>query len=87
MVDMMGAGKSVPAWTIVRVEDNTTFTPGTGPVRVKRVYFALYDGTQSYVDIPFDKFTPQEVNRQVDAHAGQLAEVNSLTGETISLPG
>lgn len=74
-----------PAWIIVRIEDNTSFTPGTGPVRIKRVYFALYDGTQSYVDIPFDKFTQQEVNKQVDMHASQLAEVAALTGPIVTV--
>lgn len=87
-MDITGAeAKSVPAWTIINIEDQVTFTPGAGPVRVKRVYFALYNGTASFVDIPFDKFSPQEVNRQVDSHAANLADVSALQGQMVTLPG
>lgn len=85
MDEIGGVPTQAPAWSIVRIEDNVSFTPGTGPVRIKRVYFALYNGEQSYVDIPFDKFTPQEVNKQVDQHAAQLAEVSALRGPMVTM--
>lgn len=76
---MAGQGGNVaPKWTVTRVED--TIAPSlTNPgQRVKRIYFRLFDGTESYVDVPLQGFTKEAVVQAVDTHANELISVIGL---------
>ena len=74
---------SKPLWTITKLEDTTTFSPGTGAVPSKRVTFELFDGTSSSLTIPDTVFSANEVNKRVDAMAKHMLEVLNLQGQDI----
>lgn len=76
-----------PAWSILRIEDQTAFTPGKGAVRVKRVWYTLFDGTESYEDFPASSFDESKVEKKIDDQAQTLARVLRLQGADITLGG
>ena len=67
-----------PKWRITRIIDTIAPTLTNPGERVKRVYFQLFDGTESYVDVPLQGLNAQAVNRAVDEHANQLIEILTL---------
>ncbi len=84
MTQQQGGTEPLYAWQITGVEDQTNFTPGVGPAVVKRVRFQLWNGVNSYIDVPADKFDPKTVGPLVDAAAQKLADVLSLTGPIVN---
>lgn len=79
--------RSVPVWTVVRLEDTTAFTPGKGAVRVKRVWYQLFDGTESYEDFPATGFDLAKVEKQIDAQAQKTYQALQLKGPEITIGG
>lgn len=79
--------QSAPVWQVTRVEDQTAFTPGKGAVRVKRVWYQLFDGTESYEDFPAANFNLSKVEDQIDKQAQLIYKATQLRGPEITLPG
>ena len=78
---------TAPVWTILRIEDQTAFQPGKGALRIKRVYYRLFDGSESYEDFPAAGFEVAKVDKQIDAQAQKLYQVLQLKGVEINLLG
>lgn len=76
----------VPAYVVTRTQDSTMLAPQGGFQRSKLVYFALPDGTTSYVEVPLSAFTKSNVAKLIDAHVMQLLDVGTLVGPLVELP-
>lgn len=70
-----------PLWTILRVEDSTIPNLANPAIRMKRVWFRLNDGTESYIDIPVTSLNPAAVAKLVDE---QARAIESITGMSSS---
>lgn len=77
---------SGPAWHIERIEDTTAFVAGKGAVRVKRIYFQLFDGTESYEDFPAATFDLTKAESKIDASAMTLYKALQLKGPVVDYP-
>ena len=75
---------SAPAWRILRVED-TTAVVGVTPMAVKRVWLRLFDGSESFVDVPRDSYNAQHVGMLANNLAQAHYEVVSQQGPEIQL--
>lgn len=62
----------------VSVEDTTDYEPGKGSYRAKRVNYQLPDGTRSYVVIPHEAYTAENVAARLQAEAQKHAEVMAV---------
>lgn len=87
MSENPGVPRLVNVWHVERIEDTTAFTPGKGAVRVKRIYFALFDGTESYEDFPASSFDLAKAEAQIDKQAQVLYQVTQLKGPEITVGG
>lgn len=74
-----------PAWRIVRVDDTTAIV-GVTPMAVKRVWLRLFDGSETYIDVPRDSYTAGQVAQLATALARAHFEVVSLQGPEIQPP-
>ena len=79
--------KTTHAWTVLRTEDTTSYIQGKGAVRVRRVHWQLYDGSESYSDFALTGFDAAKVEKEIDKEAQKLAEVLLLKGPEITLGG
>lgn len=86
MIDQPAQPTSGPAWHVVRVEDTTSYQPGKGAVRVKRVYWQLFDGTESYEDFPAASFKLAEAERKIDDAAMLTFRTLQLKGSEVPYP-
>lgn len=68
-----------PLWTIVRVEDSTIPNLANPAIRMKRVWFRLNDGTESYVDIPVTSLNPAAVAKAVDEMAKAIEAITGMS--------
>lgn len=80
-------GGVIPVWTVERVEDTTAYQPGKGAIRVRKVTYRLFDGTESYVEVPLDGYSTEKVAATIDAHAQQLAATLTLRSNDIIATG
>lgn len=74
--------EQTPVWTVTRIEDSYGPTSFGGSNRVKRVYFRLMDGTESYVDVPFSDFTVAKVAAAIETHVMEMINVLDLKGQS-----
>ncbi len=79
-------GYNGPAWSITDVRDVSIFTRDSGVIQGKRVTFKLFNGKQSFVDIPLDEFNSDTVNSKVDDAASSITDVLGLQGPIINIP-
>ena len=79
--------RQVAVWHIIRIEDQTAFVAGKGAVRVKRVYWQLFDGTESYEDFPAATFDLAKVATQIDKQAQLMYAALQLKGPEITVGG
>jgi hypothetical protein len=77
--------KTVNVWHVVRIEDQTAFTSGKGAVRVKRVYWQLFDGTESYEDFPAATFDLGKAEAAIDKAAQLMYQALQLKGPEIQV--
>lgn len=82
-----GEPRTVNVWHVERIEDTSSFTPGKGAVRVKRIYYALYDGTESYADFPASTFDLTKAEAEIDRQAQLLYKATQLKGPEIVVGG
>lgn len=75
-----GMQQSVPAWTILRIEDAPIIGGPNITARGKRVWFKTALEHQSYIDIAMDQFTPENVARMIDTDVAQLYAVQAMQG-------
>ena len=87
MQNAPGEPRVVNVWHVERIEDTTSYTPGKGAVRVKRIYFALFDGTESYEDFPAASFDLGKAEAQIDKQAQVLYQATQLKGPEITVGG
>lgn len=80
------APTSGPAWHVVRIEDTTAYQPGKGALRVKRIYWQLFDGTESYEDFPAATFDLGKAEAKIDASAMVLYKALQLKGAEVEYP-
>jgi len=85
--DDANAPRQVAVWHIERIEDTTSFSPGKGASRVKRVYYQLFDGTESYEDFPAATFDLSKVSAQIDKQAQLIYQALQLKGPEITVGG
>ena len=76
--------RQVTSWKVLRVEDTTAIV-GVTPMAVKRVWLKLFDGSETYVDVPRESFTAGAVAQLADDVARKHFEVVTLQGPEISL--
>lgn len=79
------SSRMVPVWEVDRIEDTTAFTAGKGAVRVKRVWYRLFDGTESYEDFPAASFDPAKISDAIDKQAQKVYAALQLKGPEIEL--
>lgn len=72
-----------PAYQISNVQDVSEYDPMRGQVRSKRVNYRLWDGTTSYVVIPLDKYTADEVRRELEAAAQKHSDITAIKGPPV----
>jgi hypothetical protein len=65
------------------VEDGTILGQSGGFQRSKRIYFALPDGTSSYVEVPLTEFSRDNVEARIAQHVKAWAEVMNLSGPEV----
>lgn len=77
-----------PAYQIQGVQDVSEYDPMRGQIRSKRINYRLWDGTASYVVIPLDKYTADEVRRELEAAAQKHSSITSIKGPPVyGVPG
>lgn len=69
-----------PRYQPVSIQDVTEYDPMKGTVRAKRINYVLHDGTQSYITIPLDRFTKEQVDKDLAAAADHHDSVMSIKG-------
>lgn len=69
-----------PAWEVYDVQDTFGPTSLGADNRIKRVLFHVNGAADSYVDIPFSKFSAKYVAEQIDAHVMDTTDVLTLKG-------
>lgn len=74
---------SSPLYSVTRVEDSTMLGTSGGFQRSKRVYFVLSNGTSSYVEIPLNGFTRDNVANLIEQHVGDLLDVLTISGPPV----
>jgi hypothetical protein len=69
-----------PHYMPISVEDVTDYDPMKGAIRAKKINYKLADGTVSYVTVPLDLYTKDEVTAALQAAADHHVGVMSIRG-------
>lgn len=75
-------GTNAPVWHVTRVEDTYGPTSVGGNNRIKRVYFQILGGPETYVDVPVAQFNAAAVAAAIEAHVSDTIDVLQLKGQT-----
>lgn len=71
-----------PLWYVTRIEDQFGPVSVGGSARVKRVYFQINGGPETYVDVAVSDFTPGKVAAAIEQHVADTIDVLGLKGQT-----
>lgn len=75
-----------PMWRVSDPTDVMDYTPQAGTHRAKKIVVTFADGNSTYITVPIDKYTPEEVNKRAHEAAITHAQVLSLQGPDINGP-
>lgn len=67
-----------PPFTVTKVTDSSGYDAQRGAHRTKQVHYKLADGTTSYVELPLDQATPEQVHQALTQAAEHHAAIMSL---------
>lgn len=75
-----------PAYRLTHVTDADSYSQQRGTHRVKQTHYVLADGTKSYVELPVDEHTAENVQAKVEEAAANHFDIMSLQGPP-TVPG
>ena len=64
------------------VQDTTDYDPMKGAIRAKRVNYKLHDGTTSYIIVPHDQYTAENVHKMLMIEAEKHDQVLAVRDHT-----
>lgn len=82
MSQNMAQGGQTPLWNVTRIEDQFGPVSVGGSNRIKRVYFQIMGGNQTYVDVPFSSFNAATVAAAIETHVADVGDVLQLKGQS-----
>jgi hypothetical protein len=72
-----------PLWKITNVRDAFTLAGVGQQTRIKQIDFELFNGTTSYVEVPFVRGWQDAAIKMVDEHARELIQLMAQQGESV----
>lgn len=73
-----------PLYRPVRVVDSNGWDTQRGTHRTKQVHYQLYDGTKSFVEMPEDQYTAENVQSALENAANTHAQIMSVQGPIVA---
>lgn len=74
---------SKPGFRVASVTDSMAYSPEKGTHRVKNVNLEMFDGTHTYVTLPHDQYTAENVAKMAQEAAEEHARVMGLKGPPV----
>lgn len=70
----------VPAFTVTRQDHQPDYNPNNPAAGTWTVYFTTPSGVESFITVPDDQYTPENVGGLIAARAATIEAVHKLGG-------